>query len=163
MGDFSRHLGRGTRCAYCGEHELGVEAKAVTVVSFEDWYPDEGELVLDPDKPAELQIVEYLKKHGPDPTEVVQCPMCGETAEPEYGDITSGEMWQCVTCEDVYEDKDEADGCCEYTRKHEERHREYAARERARLIEEAKNLLAEEGFLLNPPQQAQPRLQPQEW
>jgi hypothetical protein len=161
MGEFSKHLGQGTLCSYCGEHELGAVAKTVKVINFEDWYPEEGQFVVDPSQPLEAQLMEYIRKSGPDPEDCVQCPMCKEVADPDYGDIVTGDLWECVTCEEIHTDADEAEACCKYQREYNDRHSMYAARERDRMIEEAKNLLMEEGFLVGPPQPAQPRLQPQ--
>jgi hypothetical protein len=148
MNTHVRHLGRGTLCGYCGETSEGEEAKAAKAIVFSDLYFDEEVMVLDPLKSADEQILAFAKEHFPEPEDVIQCPKCGETslADDEYADIVTGELFQCTDCEEVHPTADDAEACCSYQRDYNERNKEYVARERARMVEDAKRLLADEGY-----------------
>lgn len=151
MGEHSRHLGRGFYCAYCGEAKVGEEAKTVRVIDMSDSYYDDP-IVLDPNKSVDEQILAWAKAQLPQPSDQIKCPACGETCDPEWGDLVNDELWQCTDCEEICVGEDDAEACCSYNRRYVKQNQEYAARHRAQAIEDAQNLLRNEGFHVLPKQ-----------
>lgn len=144
----AKYLGEGVVCGYCGEHKLGAELKTVRMISLEDVYFDETEIVVDPMKTPKDQVWEAIKDNIPEPYDAIQCPMCGETVDPDWGeDIHGGELWECTDCNEVSGSEDEAEACCEYARR-------YAVHNQQRnqqQIEEARRLLESQGFSVHRP------------
>ena len=153
MGEHSKALGPGAYCAYCGEDGTGKTVEKKKVLNFEDWYPDEGQLELDSARPYEQQLVEYMKKHGPEAEELMVCPMCGDAAPEEYGEILNvDQLWMCTDCETVSATEEDAERCCEYSRRYAKESERYSQQR----VEEARRLLESQGFSVHQPMDRQP-------
>jgi hypothetical protein len=148
MGEHSKAIGQGVSCGYCGETTLGVEAKPVKTINFDDVYFDEA-LELDERslKPIAAQIGEYVLQNI-EPEMNIVCPSCKATSEEEDGDIFSGELWECTDCgEQGYTDEDEAEDCCSYNRRYAQQNQQY---ERER-VDQMRRELEAKGYHVSPP------------
>lgn len=150
MSEHAKFLGEGVSCAFCGEHQLGATAETVTMLSLEDFYLDETEFVIDPLKTIKDQLWPTIERNIPETYEAIQCPMCGETVDPEWNsEIVVGTLWECTDCNEVHDNENDAEECCSYQRQFAVQR----VQQQQSNIMNARMLLEQEGYIVVPAQQ----------
>lgn len=143
MGEYSRHLGSGVICGYCGDHKVGAEVRKLQAISLSDMgYLDDTEIPIDPSRDIKDQVWEFLKDRLPESYDAVQCPMCEAITPADYDDIVDAELWECTECNGAHESEKDAEICCDYQRRRLVEQANYT-RDR---IEEARRLLERNGY-----------------
>lgn len=155
MGDNSTHRGECWQCGYCGVTHEGVRNK-VTVYNFEDWYP-EPTYVEVPEGAFGAQLHQVLGEfvaNSLSPTTQVDCPEssggCGPVDEEDTYAFDDG--WECDDCNEIHESEAEAESCCASSREHRQQWQMREQQTKERMLEEAKRLLQNSGYVVSQPQ-----------